>query len=87
MPVLFLAVVWLAMSLGTNFYLRWVETRYDELFSRNLASMQAASLLSHLVGECAENWYASHLTGVELQEYWRDRLGERQRLQSLLQGA
>jgi len=23
-PVLFLAVVWLAMSLGTNFYLRWL---------------------------------------------------------------
>ena len=85
-PVLFLAVVWLAMSLGTNFYLRWVETRYDELFSRNLASMQASSLLSHLVCECAENWYASHLTGGELQEYWQNRLGERQRLQSLLQG-
>jgi signal transduction histidine kinase len=85
-PVLFLAVVWLAMSLGTNFYLRWVETRYDELFSRNLASMQASSLLSHLVAGCVEKWHETDSTGADLSEFWRDSLGERERLESLLRG-
>ena len=85
-PVLFLAVVWLGMSLGTNFYLRWVESRYDELFSRNLASMQASSLLSHLVGDFAATWHESGVSGVELRQRWDGRLGERQRLESLLSG-
>lgn len=85
-PVLFLAVVWLGMSLGTNFYLRWVETRYDELFSRNLASMQASSLLSHLAADFAAGWHDSRVTGVELRQRWEGRLGERQRLESLLRG-
>ena len=85
-PVLFLAAVWLGMSLGTNFYLRWVESRYDQLFSRNLASMQASSLLSHLAADCAASWHDLRVTGAELRQRWEGRLGERQRLESLLRG-
>lgn len=86
-PVLFLAAVWLGMSLGTNFYLRWVESRYDALFSRNLASMQASSLLSHLAADFAASWHESRVTGAELRQRWDGTLGERLRLESLLGNA
>lgn len=86
-PVLFLAAVWLGMSLGTNFYLRWVESRYDALFSRNLASMQASALLSHLAADCAASWHDSRVTGAELRQRWDGALGERLRLESLLGNA
>ncbi|MFN9038995.1 MAG: hypothetical protein ACK5YO_22045, partial [Planctomyces sp.] len=86
-PVLFLAAVWLGMSLGTNFYLRWVESRYDALFSRNLASMQASALLSHLAADFAASWHESRVTGAELRQRWDGTLGERLRLESLLGNA
>jgi signal transduction histidine kinase len=86
-PVLFLAAVWLGMSLGTNFYLRWVESRYDALFSRNLASMQASALLSHLAADFAASWHESRVTGAELRKRWDGTLGERLRLESLLGNA
>ena len=86
-PVLFLAAVWLGMSLGTNFYLRWVESRYDALFSRNLASMQASALLSHLAADFAASWHESRVMGAELRQRWDGTLGERLRLESLLGNA
>gem|GEM_PF-588901 len=56
------------------------------MFSRNLASSQASSLLSHLVVGCVEKWHETDSTGADLSEFWRDSLGERERLESLFGG-
>jgi signal transduction histidine kinase len=85
-PVLFLAFVWLGMSLGTNVYLRWVESRYDELFNRNLSVMQAAALLGNVMADCHVQWHETRLGGAELRDYWQSVEGARQRLESLLSG-
>lgn len=42
-PVLVVCGLWLAMSLGTNAYLAWVETEYERLFAENLRAIRQAS--------------------------------------------
>lgn len=42
-PVLVVCGLWLAMSLGTNAYLAWVENEYDRLFAENLRAIRQAS--------------------------------------------
>ncbi|MFM8477998.1 MAG: sensor histidine kinase, partial [Planctomycetaceae bacterium] len=42
-PVLVVCGLWLAMTLGTNAYLAWVETEYERLFAENLRAIRQAS--------------------------------------------
>ncbi len=43
LPVIAVALSWLAVSGSTNFYLKWLDDSYQRVFDENIASMNAAS--------------------------------------------
>src|SRR5438105_15287073 len=45
LPVIVVALSWLAVSGSTNFYLQWLEDSYQRVFDENISSMHAASLV------------------------------------------
>jgi two-component system, NtrC family, sensor histidine kinase HydH len=45
LPVIVIALCWLAVSGSTNFYLQWLDDSYQQVFDENIASMHAASLV------------------------------------------
>src|SRR5437016_6409630 len=45
LPVIVVALSWLAVSGSTNFYLQWLDDSYQRVFDENIASMHAASLV------------------------------------------
>ena len=45
LPVVVVALSWLAVSGSTNFYLQWLDASYQQVFDENIASMHAASLV------------------------------------------
>ncbi len=49
MPVIAVALSWLAVSGSTNFYLRWLDDSYQRVFDENIASMNAASSMQQQV--------------------------------------
>jgi two-component system, NtrC family, sensor histidine kinase HydH len=49
LPVILVALSWLAVSGSTNFYLQWLDSSYQQVFDQNIASMHAASLVQQEV--------------------------------------
>src|SRR5216110_2710768 len=49
LPVIVVALSWLAVSGSTNFYLQWLDDSYQRVFDENIASMHAASLVQQEV--------------------------------------
>jgi len=45
LPVIVVALSWLAVSGSTNFYLQWLDASYQQVFDENVASMHAASFI------------------------------------------
>src|SRR5437870_4129335 len=45
LPVIVVALSWLAVSGSTNFYLQWLDDSYQRVFDENISSMHAASLV------------------------------------------
>src|SRR5436190_2163897 len=45
LPVILVALSWLAVSGSTNFYLQWLDDSYQQVFDENISSMHAASLV------------------------------------------
>jgi signal transduction histidine kinase len=45
LPVIGVALSWLAVSGSTNFYLQWLDDSYQRVFDENIASMHAASMM------------------------------------------
>src|SRR5437762_12313268 len=45
LPVIVVALSWLAVSGSTNFYLQWLDDSYQQVFDENISSMHAASLV------------------------------------------
>src|SRR3954471_24717525 len=45
LPVIVVALSWLAVSGSTNFYLQWLDDSYQQVFDENITSMHAASLV------------------------------------------
>ncbi len=74
-PVLITACFWLVMSLGTNLYLQWVESQYNQLFSNNLQLVRAAGQLSNSMGTCVSAWTQRDMTIQQLRQEWA-RLSE-----------
>lgn len=74
-PVLITACFWLVMSLGTNLYLQWVESQYNQLFSNNLQLVRAAGQLSNSMGTCVSAWTQRDMTLQQVQQEWA-RLSE-----------
>jgi signal transduction histidine kinase len=69
-PVLITGCFWLVMSLSTNWYMQWVETEYNGLFSRNLQLVRAASLLSTSAWSCQSSWSDESVSSTELNAEW-----------------
>lgn len=69
-PVLITACFWLVMSLGTNLYLQWVESQYNQLFSNNLQLVRAAGQLSNSMGTCVSAWIQRGMTIPQLRQEW-----------------
>lgn len=44
-PVIFIAVLWIAMGTATTTYMNWVESSYDQVIKENLASIQFADAI------------------------------------------
>jgi len=49
LPVIGVALSWLAVSGSTNFYLQWLDDSYQRVFDENIASMHAASSMQQEV--------------------------------------
>src|SRR3954451_11943256 len=49
LPVIGVALSWLAVSGSTNFYLQWLDDSYQRVFDENIASMHAASMMQQEV--------------------------------------
>jgi len=49
LPVIGVALSWLAVSGSTNYYLQWLDDSYQRVFDENIASMHAASLMQQEV--------------------------------------
>src|SRR5205823_12325195 len=45
LPVIVVALSWLAVSGSTNFYLQWLDDSYQQVFDENISSMHAASMV------------------------------------------
>src|SRR3954469_9762069 len=43
LPIIGLALCWLAVSGSTNFYLQWLDDSYQQVFDENISSIRAAS--------------------------------------------
>jgi len=60
LPVIAVALSWLAVSGSTNFYLQWLDDSYQRVFDENIASMNATSRIQQLVwrlhAELASQW-------------------------------
>src|SRR4051794_28544321 len=70
LPVIVIALCWLAVSGSTNFYLQWLDNSYQQVFDENVASMHAASLVQQeiwrLHAEVTSQW--------NREEDWSQRL-------------
>ena len=49
LPVIGVALCWLAVSGSTNFYLQWLDDSYQRVFDENISSMHAASVMQQEV--------------------------------------
>jgi two-component system sensor histidine kinase HydH len=60
LPVIAVALSWLAVSGSTNFYLQWLDDSYQQVFDENIATMNATSRIQRLVwrlhAELASQW-------------------------------
>jgi two-component system sensor histidine kinase HydH len=70
LPVIGVALSWLAVSGSTNFYLQWLDDSYQRVFDENIASMHAASMMQQEVWRL----HAELLAQWERDIDWFDRL-------------
>lgn len=75
-PVLITACFWLVMSLSTNFYMQWVESEYNGLFSRNLQVVRATSLLMTSAWNCMSAWKDNSISSERLKDQWQHQRAE-----------
>src|SRR6185436_2540581 len=72
LPVIVVALSWLAVSGSTNFYLQWLDDSYQQVFDENISSMHAASLVQQ------EIWrlHAEVIARWNRKADWSERLKE-----------
>jgi two-component system, NtrC family, sensor histidine kinase HydH len=76
LPVIVVALSWLAVSGSTNFYLQWLDESYQRVFDENIASMHAASQLQqevwHLHAEFVAGWNRNDNWSSQLEAFDRE---------------
>src|SRR4051812_47178031 len=70
LPVIGVALSWLAVSGSTNFYLQWLDESYQRVFDENISSMHAASLMQQEVWQLHAELLAQWNRDID----WTDRL-------------
>ena len=70
LPVIVVALSWLAVSGSTNFYLQWLDTSYQRVFDENVASMHAASFIQQETWRLHAEWNSQ----MDRIPDWSDRL-------------
>src|SRR3954453_6032124 len=70
LPVIGVALSWLAVSGSTNFYLQWLDDSYQRVFDENISSMHAASMIQQEVWRL----HAELLAQWERDIDWSERL-------------
>jgi two-component system sensor histidine kinase HydH len=70
LPVIGVALSWLAVSGSTNFYLQWLDDSYQQVFDENIASMHAASIMQQEVWQL----HAEILAKWDRDVDWSERL-------------
>src|SRR5262245_15758854 len=70
LPVILVALSWLAVSGSTNFYLQWLEDSYQQVFDENVTSMHSASLVQQ------EQWrlHAEIIARWDRKQQWEPLL-------------
>ena len=76
LPVIVVALSWLAVSGSTNFYLQWLDRSYQRVFDENIASMHAASQVQQEVwrlhAEFIARWNRNDDWSSQLQVFDRE---------------
>ena len=68
------------MSVGTTFYLKWLEVFYDRVFSENLTSIGAAHSMESLAWRTLAEWGDTSQDNEQFRTRWNER---KSRLKSL----
>lgn len=79
-PVLVVVLIWCVMSLGTTFYLKWLEVFYDRVFSENLTSIGAAHSMESQAWRTLAEWGDESHDNEQFRTRWNER---KSRLKSL----
>src|SRR5262245_2264906 len=73
LPVIVVALSWLAVSVSTNFYLQWLDRSDQRVFDENIASMHAASQVQQEVwrlhAEFIARWGRDDDWSIQLQQF------------------
>src|SRR5262245_36220015 len=79
LPVMVVALSWLAVSGSTNFYLQWLDSSYQRVFDENIASMPAASPVQQAVwrlhAEIIAQWNRDEDWSEQLQAFNKELQG------------
>jgi two-component system, NtrC family, sensor histidine kinase HydH len=70
LPVILVALCWLAVSGSTNFYLQWLDDSYQQVFDEDIACMHAASLVQQEVWRLHAEFFAQWNRNTD----WSQRL-------------
>jgi two-component system sensor histidine kinase HydH len=68
LPVIGVALSWLAVSGSTNFYLQWLDDSYQRVFDENIASMHAASIMQQEVWQLHAELLAKWDRDIDLSQ-------------------
>ncbi len=79
-PVLVVVLIWCVMSIGTTYYLKWLEVFYDRVFSENLTSIGAAHSIESLAWRTLAEWGDTSHDNEQFGTRWNER---KSRLKSL----
>src|SRR5262245_17464303 len=72
LPVIVVALSWLAVSGSTNFYLQWLDESYQQVFDENITCMHAASLVQQEIWRLHAELIAQWNRDVD----WSERVKE-----------
>ncbi|HEY2411201.1 MAG TPA: ATP-binding protein [Pirellulaceae bacterium] len=68
LPVIGVALSWLAVSGSTNFYLQWLDDSYQQVFDENIASMHAASIMQQEIWQLHAELLAKWDRDIDLSQ-------------------
>lgn len=69
-PTIVVVTVWWVMSVGTTFYLSWMQSSYDAVLSVNFESIRAAESIESMVWKCVADRLDETRNADQLQIEW-----------------